>query len=43
MDARNPQALWVRLALVLMAAWLALGLWQAYGSWLLAQVRAHVA
>ncbi|HEV8443405.1 MAG TPA: hypothetical protein VGQ27_07985 [Steroidobacteraceae bacterium] len=43
MDARHPHARWVRLALALMAAWLALGLWQAYGSWLLAEVRSHVA
>jgi hypothetical protein len=29
--------------LLLLTAWLAIGLWQAYGSWLVQTVQAHVA
>jgi hypothetical protein len=43
MDARRSNARWARLALLLLAAWLAVGLWQAYGAWLLHAMRHHVA
>ena len=43
MDARHSHARRARLALLLLAAWLAIGLWQSYGSWLLQVVQAHVA
>ena len=43
MDARHPNSRWARMGLVLLAIWLALGLWQAYGYWLFDAVRADVA
>ncbi len=43
MDVRHSHSRWARMALMLMAGWLAIGLWQGYGSWLLAELRAHVA
>jgi hypothetical protein len=43
MDARHSHARWARVALLLLAAWLAIGLWQAYGAWLLQAVQADVA
>ena len=43
MDARHTPAWWLRVAQLHLALWLAVGLWQAYGPWLLPAVKAYVA
>jgi hypothetical protein len=43
MDAPHRYTRRARVALAFMAGWLTLGLWQAYGPWLIDEIRTHVA